>query len=382
MTAIDSPIRPDSRSSEQAQQVIDAVHRHFRVNREFFGEQQDIEFFVDPVQADTKTAFLDLANDLRPLGEMAILRRTDDEYFVKVFPRPVFPKSKSRTPILLLVATVVVIFLDGFLRPYLPGSLWGPAPPFGQGVIIAVAYTAALMGIIGIHETGHKIAAWFHRMEASWPYFLPGIPGLMPTFGAVINAREPPPNRDSLFDLGISGPIAGLIATIIVSFFAAASAQTVKMAPTLSYTNVDYWTTFLTGLLVRAPGPDYAITGTLFFLLYFAYTWGFLLTFVNLLPAWQLDGGHIANAAVSPKTHRYLTFISAGIMILIGFWLMGLAILFLSNKYPALTPLDNVSPLSRKRRVIFAVVWAIVIAIFILVIYNNYFFWPNPIFQL
>lgn len=360
--------------------MVEAVNRHFRVIGEIYGEYQDIEFTLDPSQSETKQAFLLLSSELRATGDMAILRKTDDGLILKVFPRPPIQKSKRRTPLILLAATIATTLIDGLVRPSI-FNLGGPAPTTSQLIVFALIYTVALVGIIGIHEMGHKIASWIHGMNSSWPYFIPGIPGVLPTMGAVINAREPPPNKDSLFDLGISGPIAGLIATVIVSIFALASAQTIPMSPNANYTPVDYWTSFLAQYLVRAPGPNYAISGTLFTLLYFAYTFGFLLTFVNLLPAWQLDGGHIANAAVSPRTHRYLTFVSAGLMILAGFWLMGIIVLFLSSRYPSLTPLDSVSKLSRNRKIAFGLVWVLSAAIFVLVIYNNLFFWQGSIIQ-
>ncbi len=380
MTTVDSQTPPRVRSPEQSQRVIDAVHRHFTIAREYYREDLDIDFFIDPSQAETKQAFLALSSDLRATGDMAILRRTDEGLYLKVFPRPPVQKSKTRTPLILLAATIAIIFIDGLIRPSI-FSFGGPSPAWPQLIVISLIYTVALIAIIGIHETGHKIASWLHGMNSSWPYFIPGIPGIWPTMGAVINAREPPPNKDSLFDLGISGPIAGLIATVIVSIVAVASAQTAPISPNQSYSPIDMYTSTLVDLFVRSPYPNYAVTGTLFSLLYFAYTFGFLITFVNLLPAWQLDGGHIANASVSPRTHHYLTYISAVVMVLAGFWLMGLLVLLLSNRYPSLTPLDNVSPLSRKRKVIFGLVWILSAAIFVLVIYNNAFFWQGSIMQ-
>jgi Zn-dependent protease len=373
MTTVDSPRPPNLRTPEQYQQIIEVVHHRFNVMKEFYGENRELEFVVNPAQSDTKSAFLELTNELRATDDMAILRRSDDGLYLKVFPRPPSPKSKTRTPIILLVATIGTIFLDGLIRGFGSTNL-------SQLIVFSLIYAVALIGIVGVHETGHKIASWYHKMNSSWPYFIPGIPGLFPTYGAVINAREPPPNRDALFDLGLSGPVAGLAATLVVSVFAVASAQITRMTPSVSYTNVDYYTTFLAQLLVKAP-PGYAITGTLFTLLYFAYTIGFLLTFANLLPAWQLDGGHVANAAVSPKVHKYLTYVSAGVLALTGFLLMAVLVLFLSNRYPSLTPLDDVSPLSRNRKILFCLVWVITAAIAVLVIYNNLFFWQGSFMQ-
>ncbi|HXQ91813.1 MAG TPA: site-2 protease family protein, partial [Nitrososphaerales archaeon] len=116
--------------------------------------------------------------------------------------------------------------------------------------------------------------------------------------------------------------------------------------------------------------------GPIFDLLYFAYSLGFFVTFINLLPAWQLDGGHIANSAVSPKVHRILTFASVILMFAAGLFLMALLILFMSGRTPSLRPLDDVSPLSRNRKVLFILTWVLAASIGAFVIYNNPIFSP------
>ncbi|MDH3795199.1 MAG: site-2 protease family protein, partial [Nitrosopumilus sp.] len=73
-------------------------------------------------------------------------------------------------------------------------------------------------------------------------------------------------------------------------------------------------------------------------------------TFLNLLPAWQLDGGHMARTLLSPKHHRYATFGSIGILILLDYFLMAILILIMSARNPSASPLDDVSPLSRNRK--------------------------------
>ena len=105
---------------------------------------------------------------------------------------------------------MVAVFLDGFLRSYSYSDPLTPSLSISNDIQFAVLYVLALLGILGIHEMGHKISSRVHKMNSSWPYFIPGIPGIWPTFGAVIRAADAPPNRDALFDLGLSGPVAGL----------------------------------------------------------------------------------------------------------------------------------------------------------------------------
>ena len=373
LTTIDTPI--GARSPEQTQYVIDSVKVRFQVAQEYISEgAQSLQFFLSPDQSETKENFLALTKDLKSTGDIAYLRNTDHGLMITVARKPVQSgKPRVKLPLALFLATISTVFIYGYL--------WGPVTGYKQSVnqdlTIGTIFAVSLMAIIGIHEMGHKVASWHHKMESSWPYFIPfpPIPGLtLPTMGAVISAKDPPPNKDALFDLGVSGPMAGLITTIVVSILASFTA---KIVPAGSVTgpvgSVDIFTSYLIG--ITHPGQTGVISGSLFGALYFAYSLGFLLTFVNLLPAWQLDGGHISNASVTPRTHKYLTYFSAAVMFLTGFWFMALLVLFFASRVPSLRPLDDVSPLSGKRKIMFWATWIIAAAILVLVVYNNGFFW-------
>ena len=54
-------------------------------------------------------------------------------------------------------------------------------------------------------------------MTASLPYFIPGppLPPMIGTFGAVIKTNPPIPDRRALLDIGVSGPLAGFIVSVI-----------------------------------------------------------------------------------------------------------------------------------------------------------------------
>jgi Zn-dependent protease len=379
MTAIGSP--EQVRTPEQTQFVIDAVHRRFNVTQEYITEGgESLQFFIDVGQTDTKTNFLGLVQELKNNGDVAVLRNTDHGLMLTIVKKPIRGKSRVKLPIALFIATICSVFIYGFLSSY---NYTLQRQTFSQDLTVALIFTICLMAIIGIHEMGHKIASRYHKMDSSWPYFIPfpgfsvaaptpsiALPETLPTMGAVISARDPPPNRDALFDLGISGPIAGLITTVGVGIYAATTAG--LSHPTAPGSPGDLFTSWITGVFLH--GQQGVLVGSLFYTLYFAYSLGFLLTFVNLLPAWQLDGGHIANAAVSPRIHRYLTWISAGVMVLTGFWLMAVLVIFLSGRAPALRPLDDVSPLSSKRKIMFWATWVIAAAIFVFTIYGNLYF--------
>ena len=369
------PPEPETRSQEDIQRIIDAVRSRFNVSLEYIREAQALEFYIDDKDTELKSKFVSLATDLQRTGDIAILRKTVDHgLMLMVFKKPAPPKARMKLmPLALFIATIVAVFADGLLRAYYYTDPLTRSVSLTEAFQIGVIYAISLMGILGIHELGHKIAAWHHKMNATWPYFIPGIPTYWPTFGAVIRSLDPPVNRDALFDLGLSGQSAGLVVAFLVSIAAVASAKMVPISSLGSnpqITNVDYFTSFLINT-IKAPNANTAIVGPTFSVLYFAYSFGFLITFINLLPAWQLDGGHITNAAVSPRIHKWLTYVSAVIMVLIGFWLMAVLVLVLGTNTPSLRPLDDVSPLSSKRKVFLVLTWILAGSIYFFVIYNN-----------
>ncbi|MHB8567822.1 MAG: site-2 protease family protein [Nitrososphaerales archaeon] len=368
-----------TRTQVEIQIIIDLVRQRFSVEQEYLGDS--MEFYLSASQKETKSSFISLDSELRKNGDTALLRRTDRGLLLIVLKKPPYPKQRLKTPAILLLATVITVLIDGVIRALSIPNPLSSSVSMSQGLFIAALYTASLIGIIGIHELGHKVASWHHKINSSWPYFIPGIPSFLPTFGAVIRSAEPPVNRDALFDLGLSGPVAGLAITLIVSIVAVASAVVVPLsdfstAPAL--VNVDYYTSFLIDLM-KGSSSNNVVGGSMFYVLYFAYTLGFIITFINLFPAWQLDGGHIANSAVSPRVHMYLTYISVAMMIFIQFWLMAILILFFSRVAPSLRPLDDVSPLSNKRKMFFALTWILAGSIYVFVLYGNFWFNLQPL---
>jgi hypothetical protein len=265
-------------------------------------------------------------------------------------------------PLVLFVATVAVVFADGYLRYDPIFQEINIYDPF----LLASLYTMALVGILGIHELGHMIAAKHHSVRISWPYFVPLYPGFFsPTLGAMIRMKSNMPNRNAMFDIGISGPIAGLAVTMVVSIYGSLISVPISAdeadailgeGPHFNFNpSILMWATMqLTG--------TYPAEGELLIMspVLFAAWLGFLLTFLNLVPASQLDGGHMLRAAVGPKLHRAMTFASIGVLGLM-FPAMAALVLFITLRAPENPPLDDVTPLSRKRRMIFVAALALTV---------------------
>ena len=331
-----------------------------------------IEFLI--ANADIKDKFPALLKELGKVGMVATARR--QKYFSRLMPAlsstirfqigggiviTVFnaPKqkiiSKRKLPLALIFFAIAVafVFYDGFMRSGTTFAKTYVSDP----VLLAIAYTLSLMGILGIHELGHMIALKHYNIKASWPYFIPGIPGLIPTFGALITQQSRMPTKNVMFDVGIAGPIAGLMITIIVSIYGSALSTLIPVEEYMRLSEQNQLFAFHTGLLMMATlhiaGKVVENTVLVMSPLLFAAWIGFALTAVNLVPAWQLDGGHLARAMFGERWHRIITYAGIGVLFLMGFWPMAILVLLFSQKVPSNTPLDDVTPLSRKRKMLF-----------------------------
>ncbi len=101
---------------------------------------------------------------------------------------------------------------------YVGASAWYYIPVAEDPLRIFEAwpFVVAMLGVLGIHELGHYAAARYHGVDVTLPYFIP-FPSFLGTMGAVINIRGRIPDRTALFDIGVAGPLAGLVATTIVT---------------------------------------------------------------------------------------------------------------------------------------------------------------------
>lgn len=306
-------------------------------------------------------SFEQLARRLEHTGYVARLLEIQGARYVIV---QKFQRKKSRrmldsswTPRLLFGVVVAFVMIDGFYRT----SGTNTVIEIGDPLETAAVYTLALLGILGVHEAGHIAAARLHGLKTTWPYFIPGLPIIgIPTFGAFIQSRGLTINRVILFDVAIAGPVAGLVIAVIVSMYGAYTAPIVDadVAASLFEDSVlSEWNQgeplFMT-LSLAAFGKGGGGHEVIMTPVMFAAWIGFLITFLNMLPAWQLDGGHMARTLMSHNIHRYATYASMMILVLLGYWVMAVLILVLSMRNPSASPLDEVTPLPASRKAAYA----------------------------
>ncbi len=303
------------------------------------------------------------------------MARQDENLLLQVYPAAAQPVPKRgllrlNLPLVLFFITIGTVTVSGYLSAqgyvqilWLLGRISVRDMNFAIWTQTAL-YTVVIMSTIGLHEVGHTIACRRNRVEASFPLFIPGIPGITPgTFGAVIRQKSPALNRNQLFDIGIMGPLVGFAIALIASF--------AGYARSLPLTQAEY-----NFLVSRLGGEEATIQLPLLFMYVApylltqtnAYTYyltplgwaawlGTLVTFLNAFPIGQLDGGHVARALFTPRSHRLLGYLSIGVMILAGWFPMALLVLLMvRTDHPGL--LDETTPLSNGRRIL-AVVFAL-----------------------
>ena len=347
------------------EKVISIVNSMFEVN-DFTKTEFSLEFQIEDIEF--KTKFEELARRLENMSFICRLQESDGAKYVSI--QKFAPRKQRKwlstawTPRILFAIVISFVMIDGYFRTSGTNSI----VEIGDPLEMAGIYTLSLLGILGVHELGHIIAARAHGLKTTWPYFIPGLPVIgIPTFGAFIQSKGLTINREILFDVAIAGPIAGLVITIIVSIYGAYTAPILdqEFAEVLfEESKLIEWNQG-ESLLMSASLAMFGKGGTGYEVIMtpvlFAAWIGFLITFLNLLPAWQLDGGHMARTLVGPKIHRYATFGSIGVLILLDYFLMAILILVMSYRNPSATPLDDVSPLSRNRKLAYIII--IVLAI-------------------
>lgn len=263
--------------------------------------------------------------------------------------------------------TNLIMFLATVLTTLYAGTIWYYQPVDGPLDLLAGwPFAAAVLGVLAVHELGHYALSRYHGVDASLPYFIP-VPSFIGTFGALISMRGRIPDRKALFDIGVSGPLAGLAAAIVVAIIGLhldpvqvpdhvlQSEDAIEIE--LGYPPLLEFLAWATGGQLTYDDPGLVANPVIF------GAWvGLFVTFLNLIPVGQLDGGHIIRSMVGERAetiasvvpgllfglaaYLYLyTDVSYNAPMLWGFW--GLVTLFLGYVGLA-TPIFD-EPLDRPR---------------------------------
>lgn len=354
--------------------ITDIIKRYFNIYENITNEKY-LAYYID-IPSDINIFnenFDKLRHDLSCIYFIPVLRKKHGEYIIYVIPKPPIKKKSFVIPLILLCATLVTTILSGSL---LFTETLDLSELFRRGNLLSgfLFFSFPLLLILGIHEMGHYFVSKKHQLTPSLPFFIPIPPNpIFPlgTMGAFISMKEPIPDRKALIDIGAAGPICGFLAALPITIIGLTMSTLTPItdlpsgAPVLGEPPLFL---ILIKLTIQIPqGSTVMLHPTAF-----AGWVGLLVTAINLLPAGQLDGGHIAQAVLGEK-QKYASWGTLVLMIGLGIfypaWIFFafLIIFILGSRHPP--PLNDMVPLDAKRK------WIAIIALTIFILS----FTPIPI---
>ncbi len=258
----------------------------------------------------------------------------------------------------------------------------GILPLLRAALPLGALYAFSLLAILVAHEFGHYLMGRYHGTPVSLPYFLPFPGSYFGTLGAFIRLKAPPRNRRALLDIGLAGPIAGLVVAVPVLLIGLAQSA-VEPLPTLvtrgvttllegnsifylaikflvkgqllpapiDYGGVPVWLYWARYILLSQPAPFGGLDVALHPMAWAGWA-GLLVTGLNLIPMGQLDGGHTIYSFLGKRAGRLWPFMMVGLLALglvwNGWFLFAVLIFFMGRVYAQ--PLDDITELDPKRK--------------------------------
>ena len=403
--------------------ITSIVSRVFRIDEVTLGDPIKQGYFLryrgelilDSIEAYDQLAAALLPYDITPLFRVDDQRQT---IFLKrgtLHPRP----GRVWINILLFVLTLLSVLFAGAMYSYqgqLPDDTLGQVWTLVQHLWVGWPFAVSLLAILLAHEFGHYFVGRARGAAVSLPFFIPLPISLLGTMGAFIQLKQLPKNKRALFDLAIAGPLAGLVVAVPVLILGLAlssvgttentyytkTATSVDVCPNSARVGDTYSCTTDNLLEGNSPlylGLKYLVKGQLlpspvsydvpplaYWVRYFftghpipvggqdvmlhPVAWagwaGLLVTFLNLIPAGQLDGGHVLYALFGKHVSKVFPVILVT-TVLLGFfwsgWWFWSFIIFVLGRYHA-EPLDQITQLDSRRKLMAVVM----LVIFLLVL--------------
>lgn len=284
-------------------------------------------------------AFDEIRKELVDKGYIPFMSQ-NGENFIEVSRRPQVKYRGVLVNVIMLIATLASTIYVG---SQYAGDFIPPGPNYSLMTVVYgfVFFSAPLMLILGVHETGHYIVAKRHKVKASLPFFIP-FPIGIGTFGAFISLRDPIPNKKAMTQIGVAGPLFGFITAIPLMFVA----EYLQHMYTPLSTNVQFKITFpliyhILGLSTTFHGPVFPMV--------FAVWVGMFATAMNLLPIGQLDGGHVIRGLLGRRSvvfgYAFLAFLFIVGFLYTGWWILAMFVVFMGVTHPP--ALDDYSKISK-----------------------------------
>ena len=374
--------------ASQPDPYMPLVKQVFRIEDVIWGteKQNFLVRYSGEILIDSQDAYEKLSKNLKSYDVTPLFRVEDGSEIILLLKGIVKPKpSNPWINLILFILTGISVILAGTLSEYrgpLSTDLNQVLPHLLPTLYRGMAFAASLLAILLAHEFGHYLAARYHGSAVTLPYFIPFPFSPFGTMGAFIQLKEPPKNKRILLDIGIAGPLAGLVITIPLLFLGLYLSQIDKLplflpqgqsisleGNSLLYLLMKF---IMFGEWLPAPENFAGLNPAIYWLRYFftgqpapfgavdvllhPVAWagwaGLLITALNLIPAGQLDGGHILYALFGKKSRVVLPFILIALIILgtvwSGWWLWAFLIFLLGRAHAE--PLDQITPLDSRRK--------------------------------
>lgn len=344
---------------------------------------------------DSAAAYDQLADSLKPHEITPLFRMDKGQQVIYLVPRKPDPKpARASVNIILFILTVISVMLAG-AQPEgpLPNDIGGYILVLFKSILTGWPFAASLLGILLAHEFGHYLMSRHHKTPATLPYFIPLPFSPLGTMGAAILMQGTPKNKRILFDIGVAGPLAGIVIAIPVLFLGLSLSHLAVIKPTAgmiqqegnsllyllakyvmfgkllpapaSIGSLSFFTYWIRYFFTGQPAPLGA-TDVLIHPIAFAGWAGLLVTALNLIPAGTLDGGHVVYAWFGDKAGKAFPIILAALVALgffwNGWWLWAIILLWLGRVHAE--PLDQITSLDPPRRAIAALVLLIFLLTF------------------
>ncbi len=361
--AMETPMPPDA--AREIEYVKSLVARHFPVY-DVKVRFDVVEFYCKIDETTMEESFGKLREEMAEHRYVPMVTYQKGEHVIIVGKKPQVKHRGVYVNLVMFAFTFIAITYAGvsLWAGYVnsPGDSAFSSENIAMGILV---FTLPLLFILFAHEFGHFFMARRRKVAASLPFFIPMIPPLG-TVGALTSLRDPVPDRKSLLEIGIAGPIAGLLVAIpvMVLGFVLTNAEARpipdsfegKVMISAAFPLMCDWIEFF----VPAEGDFYSHP------MVFAAWIGILLTAVNLLPAGPLDGGYIARAILG-RNAKYATWGTVGLLIVLSlFWIVwifiAMLVIFFGAKHPP--PLNDITKLDTKRKVAGLFTFALLIITF------------------
>ena len=350
---------------------------------------------------DSEAAYDQLSEAVRPLGYTPLFRIENGEQVVFLVDKLPEPKiGPTWVNILLFVLTILSVMFTGaqFASSTVAEPFQLPFTEFLQYLLGGWPFTVSLLGILLAHEMGHYLAGRAHGEKVTLPYFIPFPLSAFGTMGAFINMKTVPKNRKHLMDIGIAGPLAGLVIAVPVLFFGLSLSSLGPIETSIPEGYVHFlegnsifylFAKYLTfGKLLPQPVSFGNMGPVLYWLRYFftgapaplggldvqihQVAWagwaGLFVTAMNLIPAGQFDGGHVLYVLFGRKKARKILPLIIIFLAVLGFswsgwWLWAAMVLIFGRRNAE--PLDQITPIDRRHQFLGILTLIVFILIFI-----------------